>query len=76
MTDDRSQMMFDILLGIQRDLGQIKREQISQGIRLALLEEHMRGLMTSIYGMQADIADLKVRVDRIERRLGLDEAEH
>ena len=76
MSDDRSQMMFDILLGIQKDLGLIKREQVSQGIRLASLEDHMRGLMTSIYGMQADIADLKLRVDRIERRLGLNEAEH
>ncbi len=76
MTDDRSQMMFDILLGIQKDLGQIKREQVSQGIRLASIEDHIRGVMTSIYGMQADIADLKIRVDRIERRLGLNEAEH
>ena len=76
MTDDRGQMMFDILLGIQKDLGQIKREQLSQGIRLASIEDHIRGLMTSIYGVQADIADLKVRVDRIERRLGLNEAEH
>ena len=76
MTDDRGQMMFDILLGIQKDLAQIKREQLSQGIRLASIEDHIRGLMTSIYGVQADIADLKVRVDRIERRLGLNEAEH
>jgi septal ring factor EnvC (AmiA/AmiB activator) len=76
VTDDRSQMMFDILLGIQKDIGQIKREQASQGLRLASLEEHFRGLLTSIYGMQADIADLKVRVDRIERRLGLMDTEH
>lgn len=76
MTDERSQMMFDILLGIQKDIGQIKREQTSQGIRLASLEEHFRGLLTSIYGMQADIAELKVRVDRIERRLGLMDTEH
>ena len=76
MSEDRSQMMFDILLGIQKDIGQIKREQVSQGIRLASLEEHFRGLLTSIYGMQADIADLKVRVDHIERRLGLMDTEH
>ncbi|WP_375393172.1 hypothetical protein [uncultured Sphingomonas sp.] len=76
MSEDRSQMMFDILLGIQKDLGVIKREQASQGIRLASIEEHIRGLMTSIYGLQADVADLKLRVDRIERRLGLNEAEH
>ena len=76
MTDDRSQMMFDILLGIQKDLGLIRREQTSLGIRMASIEEHIRGLMTSIYGVQADIADLKLRVDRIERRLGLTDTEH
>ena len=76
MSDDRSQMMFDILLGIQKDIGLMKREQTSQGLRLASLEEHFRGLLTSIYGMLADIADLKVRVDRIERRLGLMDTEH
>ena len=76
MSEDRSQMMFDILLGIQKDIGLIKREQTSMGIRLASLEEHFRGLLTSIYGVQADIADLKVRVDRIERRLGLTDTEH
>jgi hypothetical protein len=76
MADDRSQMMFDILLGLQKDLGQIKREQASQGIRLAAIEDHMRGNLTSLYGIQSDVADLKLRVDRIERRLGLSEAEH
>ncbi len=76
MSDDRSQTMFDILLGIQNDLGQIKREQTSQGIRLAAIEDHMRGNLTSLYGIQSDVADLKLRVDRIERRLGLSEAEH
>ena len=76
MTDDRAQMMFDILLGIQTDLGQIKREQLSQGLRLSSIEDHMRGTMTSVYGIQTDVADLKLRVDRIERRLGLNEAEH
>lgn len=70
---ERDQMMFDILLGIQNDLGLIKREQTSQGLRLASIEDHIRGVMNSIYGMQADIADLKMRVDRIERRLGLNE---
>ncbi|WP_375427844.1 hypothetical protein [uncultured Sphingomonas sp.] len=76
MSDDRTQMMFDILLGIQKDLGLIKREIASQGIRLSSIGEHIRGMMTSIYGLQADVGDLKLRVDRIERRLGLNEVEH
>lgn len=73
---DRMDMMFDVLMGIQSDLGLIKREQVSQGIRLSSMEDHMRGLMTSVYGMQSDISDLKMRVDRIEKRLGLTDTEH
>ena len=73
MSDDRTQMMFDILLGIQSDIGQIKREVVSLGLRMSSMEDHMRGLMTSIYSVQSDISDLKMRVDRIERRLGLNE---
>lgn len=73
---DRMDMMFDVLMGIQGDLGLIKREQVSQGIRLASIEDHIRGLMNSVYGMQSDISDLKMRVDRIEKRLGLADTEH
>ena len=76
MSDDRSQMMFDILLGIQNDLGQIKREISSINLRVSALEDHFRGTLTTLYGIQADTGHLKVRVDRIERRLGLNEAEH
>ena len=76
MTDERADLMLEILTGLQSDVGAIKREQISQGIRLHSMEDHMRGLMTSLYGVQSDVADLKVRVDRIERRLGLADTEH
>lgn len=76
MSDERNDLMIEILKGIQGDLGLMKREQLSQGIRLASIEEHMRGTMTSLYGIQSDVADLKARVDRIERRLGLTDTEH
>ena len=76
MTDDRSQMMFDILLGIQKDLSEIKRDLMSLNLRVSALEDHFRGTLNTLYGIQADTSHLKVRVDRIERRLGLSEAEH
>ena len=76
MTDDRADLMLEILKTIQADVALIKREQVSMGVRLAAIEDHQRGIMTSIYGMQADVADLKNRVDRIERRLGLTDTEH
>ena len=76
MTDERADLILEILKTIQSDIAQIKREQVSMGVRLAAIEDHQRGIMTSIYGMQADITDLKNRVDRIERRLGLTDTEH
>lgn len=76
MSDDRSQMVFDILLGIQKNLGEIKRGIASLNLRVSALEDHFRGTLTTLYGIQADTGHLKIRVDRIERRLGLNEAEH
>ncbi|HXH17135.1 MAG TPA: hypothetical protein VNJ10_13490 [Sphingomonas sp.] len=76
MTDERADIMLEILKSIQGDVSAIKREQTSQGIRLLSLEDHVRGLVGTIYGIQSDVADLKMRVDRIEKRLGLMDTEH
>ena len=76
MSDDRTDLMIEILRNIQGDVAAIKREQTSQALRLSSIEDHMRGTMTSLYGIQSDVGDLKVRVDRIEKRLGLADTEH
>ena len=76
MSDERADIMLEILKNIQGDVAAVKREQTSQGLRLSSIEDHMRGTMTSLYGIQGDVADLKVRVDRIEKRLGLTDTEH
>ena len=68
--------MIELLRNIQGDVAAIKREQTSQSLRLSSIEDHMRGTMTSLYGIQSDVGDLKVRVDRIEKRLGLADTEH
>ncbi len=76
MSDDRGGLLLEISTHIRADMSLMKRESMSQGVRLAAIKDHQRGIMTSIYGMQADIGDLKTRVDRIERRLGLTDTEH
>jgi hypothetical protein len=76
VTLEQGDLILEILKKMQGDVGSIKREQTSQGVRLAAIEDHQRGIMTSIYGMQSDISDLKTRVDRIETRLGLTDTEH
>ena len=76
MTLEQGDLILEILKTVQADMSLMKREMASMGVRLAAIEDHQRGIMTSIYGMQSDITDLKVRVDRIERRLGLTDTEH
>ena len=76
MTDERADLMIEILRVLQGDMSQIRREQVSQGLRLSSIEDHLRGALTSIYGIQSDVADLKMRVDLIEKRLGLTDTEH
>jgi len=76
VTDERADLMIEILRALQGDMSQIRREQVSQGLRLSSIEDHLRGTLTSIYGIQSDVADLKMRVDLIEKRLGLTDTEH
>ncbi|MEG3171658.1 hypothetical protein U1708_05465 [Sphingomonas sp. ZB1N12] len=83
MTDDRADFMLEILKKIQSDVSLGRREQTSQSTRLLAMEDHQRGMITSlmgvvtsIHGVEVDVAHLKDRVDRIERRLGLTDTEH
>ncbi len=76
MSEERTDLVLAILKTIQADVGDIKREQVSQGMRLSALEDHFRGTLTTLYGIQGDVAHLKTRVDRIEQRLGLRDTEH
>ncbi len=83
MTDDRADFMLEILKKIQSDVSLGRREQMSQSTRLLAMEDHQRGMITSlmgvvtsIHGVEVDVAHLKDRVDRIERRLGLTDTEH
>jgi ubiquinone biosynthesis protein UbiJ len=77
MADDkRTDLMLEILKSIQTDVGEIRRDIGSLNMRVSSLEDHFRGTLTTLYGIQADVAHLKVRVDRIEQRLGLRDTEH
>ena len=83
MTDDRADFMLEILKKIQSDVALGRRKQMSQSTRLLAMEDHQRGMITSlmgvvtsIHGVEVDVAHLKDRVDRIERRLGLMDTEH
>ena len=76
MSDDRNDLVLEILKGIQADIREIKRDIGSLNMRVSSLEDHFRGTLTTLYSIQSDVAHLKGRVDRIEHRLGLKDTEH
>jgi hypothetical protein len=76
MSDDKADLMLEILKRIQSDVSDVKHEMTSQTLRIAALEDHFRGTLSTLYGIQADVSRLKDRVDRIEHRLGLKDTEH
>jgi hypothetical protein len=67
------QMILEILKKMQTDLASVKRDVASHAVRMSAIEDHMRGVMTSQFGMQADLTGVNERLDRIERRLELSE---
>ena len=76
MTLEQGDLILQILRKMQGDFGEMKHELSVQSMRISSLEDHFRGTLTTLYSIQADVAHLKVRVDRIEERIGLRDTEH
>jgi hypothetical protein len=64
-------MILEILRRIQADVGETRRKVELMEVRMSASEDHQRGILTSLAGIQADLSQLNSRVDRIERRLDL-----
>ncbi len=67
-------MILEILKKMQSDLASVKRDVSSHAVRMSAIEDHMRGIMTSQFGTQADLSGVNERLERIERRLELTES--
>ncbi len=76
MTLEQGDLILEILKKMQGDISDMKHDMSSLNMRVSALEDHFRGTLTTLYGIQSDVAHLKGRVDRIEERLGLRETEH
>lgn len=56
---------------IYTDLTDVKREQLSQGLSLASVEQHLAANQVEIARLSGDVAHVKQTISRIERRLDL-----
>jgi hypothetical protein len=65
---------YELLRRIDGDLLDVKREQLSMGIRLASIEQHMAASQVETARLSSDFAHMKTDIALIKRRLDLVEA--
>jgi septal ring factor EnvC (AmiA/AmiB activator) len=66
--------MIELLKRIQSDVADVKREQLSAGLRMATVEQHLAANQVEIARLSGDVAQIKTDVSLIKRRLDLVEA--
>ena len=71
MTENVENLVLEILRRMQGDLGDIKSRLSSIELQMASLGQQVGSLTTAVYGGYGQIDDLRRRVERIERRLEL-----
>jgi hypothetical protein len=67
-------LILEILKPMQADMSAVRHDMGVMRVRMSAMEDHQRGMITSLGGIQADIDQLNTRVARIERRLDIVEA--
>ena len=71
MTDVTNNLMYEVLKGIQSTLNNHSEQFRIMNQRLSAIESHMAGFHKSVDVHQDEIHHLKIRLDRIEKRLDL-----
>ncbi|HEX9964957.1 MAG TPA: hypothetical protein VGB04_08230 [Allosphingosinicella sp.] len=64
----------ELLKRLQADFSDFRREQLSQGIRIAAVEQHLAANQVEIARISGDMAEVKQDIALIKRRLDLVDA--
>lgn len=76
MTAEIDSLVLEHLRAIRADIADLKREVSGNSIQLSALGQQAAGLSVAVYGGKSDLDEVKRRIDRIERRLELNDATH
>ena len=71
MTEETESLVLEILKRMQLTLGRLEDGMSDLAGEIRGLKSHMAGFMQSEFRQDTDIAAIKRRLDRIERRLDL-----
>ncbi len=71
---DVAQHTLELLKRVQADVTDIRREQLSLGVRMASVEQHLAANQMEIARLSGDVAHIKLDISRIKSRLDLVDA--
>ena len=71
MTDDRSDLMLELLKRLQSGQTRLEEKVDRLASEFVGMNQHMATFMQSEFHQDAEIAAMRLRLDRIERRLDL-----
>jgi len=74
MADERTNLVLEHLRRIDRKVDGLSNDMQQVILRLGSIERHVSGLNVSDVNQNAEIDRIKVRLDRIERRLELSDS--
>ena len=74
MTDNVESLVLENLRRLNSRFDKFELEMMDVKMRLTSVDEHLAGIMTSVYGINNRLDRLEERVGRIERRLDLTDA--
>lgn len=76
MTAEIDSLVLEHLRAIRADIADLKREVSGNSIQLSAIGQQLGALTTAVYGGKSDMDEVKRRIDRIERRLELNDPHH
>jgi archaellum component FlaC len=76
MTADIESLVLEHLRAIRADIGDIKERLTGVEFHLAAMGQQLGALTAAVYGGKSDLDRLTRRVERIERRLELNDPTH
>ena len=73
MTDVTNERLYEILRKVQGEIGDLKTGQNEMKAELQPIRGHMLAIQTDVSNLYSDQAELKIRLERVERRINLTE---
>lgn len=69
MAENIDSLVLEHLRAIRADIADLKREVAGNSLQIAAMGQQLAGLTTAVYSSKGDVEALKVRLERLERRM-------